>query len=110
MRKTLQIALVAATVGAWIVLAFMIVRQSRLLAHADPTRDTGHSFGYVMLTNIGIPALLAVTIVVAVTLIWMYHRHRIKPKPINANSAISEDESKYKETEHGADGDAEEAF
>ena len=94
MRKTLQIALIATTAGAWIVLALIIVRQSRLLAHADPTRDTGLSFGYVMLTNIGIPALLGVTIVVAVILIWMNLRHRIQPKSVNVSSAIGEDKSK----------------
>ena len=90
MQKTLQIALVTATGGAWIVLALMIVRQSRLLAQADPTRDTGISFGYVMLTNIGIPALLGVTIVVSLILSWMNRRHRIQAK----SSAIIKDESK----------------
>lgn len=94
MRKTLQVALIATTVGSWIVLALMIIRQSRLLAHADPTRDTGLSFGYVMLTNIGIPALLGVTIVVAVILNWMNRRHRIQSRSINVAAAISEDESK----------------
>lgn len=74
-RKTLQIALIATTVGAWIVLALMIVRQIRLLAYTEPMRDTGLSFSYAMLTNIGIPALLGVTIVVAVVLIWMNRSH-----------------------------------
>jgi hypothetical protein len=94
MRKTLQIALIATTVVAWIVLALMIVRQSRLLAHADPTRDTGLSFGYVMLTNIGIPTLIGVTIVVTIILIWMNRRHRIQSKSINIAAAISKAESK----------------
>lgn len=88
MRKTLKIVLIATTVAAWIVLALMIVRQSRLLAHADPMRDTGLSFGYVMLINFGIPALLGVTIVIAVILIWINRRHR------NQSKSISEDESK----------------
>jgi len=94
MRKTLQIALIATTVGAWIALALMIVRQNRLLEHADSTRDTGLSFGYAMLTNIGIPVLLGVTVVVVVILIWMNRRHRIQTKSINAAAAISGDESK----------------
>ncbi len=98
MRKTLQIALIATTVGAWIALALLIVRQNRLLEHADSTRDTGLSFGYAigyeMLTNIGIPVLLGVTIVVVVILIWMNRRHRIQTKSMNAAAAISGDESK----------------